>query len=60
MINKDTLIFDVLKKNPDSAEIFLSFGMHCLGCPVSRGETIEQACMSHGIDVNKLIEALNK
>ena len=39
--------------------IFLSIGMHCLGCPSSRGETVEQACMVHGVDVDALLDKLN-
>ena len=52
MITKDTIIGDI-------APIFLSIGMHCLGCPSSRGETVEQACAVHGVDVEKLLEAVN-
>lgn len=44
---------------PQTAPIFLSIGMHCLGCPSSRGETVEQACAVHGVDVDKLLEAVN-
>lgn len=60
MIDKDTLIFDALQQKPGSEEIFFSFGMHCLGCPASRGESIQQAAAAHGIDADKLIEALNQ
>ncbi len=58
-ITKDTIIGDILDIAPDTAPIFLSIGMHCLGCPASRGETVEQACMVHGVDVNELLEQLN-
>ena len=58
-ITKDTIIGDILDIAPDTAPIFLSIGMHCLGCPSSRGETVEQACMVHGVDVNELLEQLN-
>ena len=44
----------------DAAPIFLSIGMHCLGCPSSRGETVEEACAVHGIDVDKLLELVNE
>ena len=47
-ITKDTIIGDILDIAPQTAPIFLSIGMHCLGCPSSRGETVEQACMVHG------------
>ena len=58
-ITKDTIIGDILDVAPQTAPIFLSIGMHCLGCPSSRGETVEEACMVHGIDVDKLL-ALEK
>ncbi len=58
-ITKDTIIGEILDIAPDTAPIFLSIGMHCLGCPASRGETVEQACMVHGVDVDALVEELN-
>lgn len=59
-ITKDSIIGDVLDKYPETAELFFSIGMHCLGCPASRGETIEEACMVHGADAESLVETLNK
>lgn len=59
-ITKDTIIGDILDIAPQTAPIFLSIGMHCLGCPSSRGETVEEACMVHGVDVNELLQALNE
>ena len=59
-IKKDTIIGDILDVAPQTAPIFLSIGMHCLGCPSSRGETVEQACMVHGVNVDDLLEELNK
>ena len=58
-ITNDTSIGDILDIAPETAPIFLSIGMHCLGCPSSRGETVEQACMVHGVDVNALLEKVN-
>ena len=58
-ITKDTIIGDILDIATDTAPIFLSIGMHCLGCPSSRGETVEQACMVHGVDVEALLDKLN-
>lgn len=58
-ITKDTVIGDVLDEKPELAKFFLEIGMHCLGCPASRGETIEEACQVHGTDVDELIEKLN-
>jgi len=59
MITKDAIIGDVLDQYPETAEFFLEIGMHCLGCPSSRGETIEQACAVHGEDVDALLEKIN-
>ena len=59
-ITKDTVIGDILKVAPQAAPIFMGIGMHCLGCPASRGETVEQACMVHGVDVTSLLEEINK
>ena len=58
-ITTDTIIGDILDIAPDTAPIFLSIGMHCLGCPSSRGETVEQACMVHGVNVDALLDKLN-
>ncbi|HWS43267.1 MAG TPA: DUF1858 domain-containing protein [Pseudoflavonifractor sp.] len=58
-ITKDTIIGDILDVAPETAPAFLAIGMHCLGCPSSRGETVEQACMVHGVEVEELLESLN-
>ena len=58
-ITKDTIIGDILDIAPETAPAFLAIGMHCLGCPSSRGETVEQACMVHGVDTDALLEQLN-
>ena len=58
-INKDMKIGELLKKHPEKADVLLSAGMHCLGCPASQAETIEEACEVHGIDVEELIKELN-
>ena len=58
-ITKNDIIGDVLDRHPETAQLFLSIGMHCLDCPASRGETIDEACMVHGADADALIEALN-
>ena len=57
---KDTVISDVLEVAPESAPIFLSIGMHCLGCAMASGETIEQACEVHGVDAEEFLSGLNK
>ena len=59
-ITKDTVIGDILDNAPQVAPVFMSIGMHCLGCPASRGETVEQACMVHGVDVESLLSEINK
>jgi hybrid cluster-associated redox disulfide protein len=58
-ITKDTIIGDILNIAPQTAPLFLSIGMHCLGCPASRGETVEQACMVHGVDCEDLLAKVN-
>ena len=58
-ITKDTIIGDILDIAPQTAPIFLSIGMHCLGCPSSRGETVEEACAVHGIDAEQLLAVVN-
>ena len=58
-ITKDTIIGDILDIAPETAPIFLSNRMHCLGCPSSRGETVEQACMVHGVEVEELLAKIN-
>ena len=58
-ITKDTIIGDILDIAPEAAPIFLSIGMHCLGCPASRGETVEEACAVHGVDADEFLSALN-
>ncbi len=59
-ITKDMVIGDVLDIDNGCAQYFFEIGMHCLGCPASRGETIEQACAVHGTDCDQLLEKLNK
>lgn len=59
VINKDMTIKEVIDIDMELAEIFLSFGMFCVGCAMSSGETVEEACQGHGIDVDELLQALN-
>lgn len=59
MINKDTKIGELLQEAPEKANILLEAGMHCLGCPASQAETLEEACAVHGIDVEDLVKQLN-
>jgi len=59
-ITKDTVIGDILAVAPQTAPVFLSIGMHCLGCPASQGETVEEACAVHGVDVDALLAEVNR
>ena len=59
-INKDIKIGELLQNYPEKAQILLDAGMHCLGCPASQEETIEEAWEVHGIDVEELLKELNK
>ena len=59
-ITKDTIIGEILDMDQTTAPFFLEMGMHCLGCPSSRGETVEQACMVHGVDADALVKKLNE
>ena len=59
-VTKDSIIGDVLDMAPDTAVYFFEIGMHCLGCPSARGESIEQACAVHGTDVDELVAKLNE
>lgn len=58
-VTKESIIGDVLDFDQGTAEFFFAIGMHCLGCPASRGETIEDACAVHGTDADALVEKLN-
>lgn len=58
-IEKSMLIGEILNQNENAAEILTAAGMHCLGCPASQGESLEEACMVHGIDCDEIIEKLN-
>ncbi len=59
MIEKTMKIGEFVEKYPNKVDILLNAGMHCLGCPASQEETIEEACEVHGIDVEDLLKALN-
>lgn len=58
-VTKDSLIGDVLDFDVETARFFFEIGMHCLGCPASRGESIEQACAVHGTDADELVKKIN-
>lgn len=58
-IDKNMTVGDILDLDRETAVYFLNMGMHCLGCPASRGETVEQACMVHGVDADALVKEIN-
>ena len=58
-ITKDTVIGTILDSAPDTAPFFLEMGMHCLGCPSARSETVAQACMVHGVNADDLVSKIN-
>lgn len=59
VVTKDTIIGEILDNAPQTAPIFLEMGMHCLGCPGARSETVAQACAVHGVDADDIIKKLN-
>ena len=59
-VTKDSIIGDVLDFAPATAQFFFEIGMHCLGCPHSRGESIEDACNVHGTDADALVNKINE
>ncbi|MCI8385437.1 MAG: DUF1858 domain-containing protein [Acutalibacter sp.] len=59
-ITKDTIIGEILDLDSTTAPFFLEMGMHCLGCPSARGETLEQACAVHGVDADQLVSKINE
>lgn len=59
MITKDMIIADILKVDMRLAAILMNAGMHCIGCPSAQGESLEEACFVHGIDVEPLVAELN-
>ena len=60
MITKDTIIADIIKMRPDAAQILMSYGMGCIGCPSAQREKLEQACEIHGLDLEEVLKKLNE
>ncbi|MBQ9503585.1 MAG: DUF1858 domain-containing protein [Lachnospiraceae bacterium] len=58
-IDKNTAIGELLQVKPQAAPLLMEIGMHCLGCPASQGETIEEAAMVHGLDADDLVAEIN-
>ena len=59
-VTKETLIGDILDHDVETARFFFEIGMHCLGCPHSRGESIAEACAVHGTDADELVKKINE
>ena len=59
VVTKETIIGDILDYDTGTAQFFFEIGMHCLGCPASRGESIEAACAVHGTDADALVTKIN-
>ena len=59
-VTKDMTIGEVIRANPKAAQILMSFGMGCVGCPSAQAETLEEASQVQGMDVNAMVEALNQ
>ena len=57
-ITKDMTIGEILRTNPDVASVLMEAGMHCLGCPSAQGESLEEAAMVHGMDIDSLMEKI--
>ncbi len=58
-ITKNTIIGEILDADPSTAPYFLEMGMHCLGCPSARGESLGDACAVHGVNADELVQKLN-
>ena len=58
-VNKDMIISDMLQIDPGIAAVLMASGMHCVGCPASQGESLEEAAMVHGLNADELIENVN-
>ena len=59
-ITKDTTIGEALMLKPEIAPVLMGMGMHCLGCPASQGESLEEACAVHGLDADEMIGKINE
>ena len=57
-ITRETLISDIVENCPEAMPAFQAIGMHCMGCAMASGETLEQACAAHGVDPDEVLEAL--
>jgi hybrid cluster-associated redox disulfide protein len=60
VVTKQSIIGDILDYDVETAQFFFAIGMHCLGCPASRGESLEDACAVHGTDADALVAQINE
>lgn len=60
MITKDTIIEEIIKLKPEVIEVFMGYGMGCIGCPSAQLERLQDACEIHGIDLEEILERINK
>lgn len=58
-VTRDTIISEIMMNAPQTAPLFQAIGMHCLGCAMATGESVEEACMVHGVDPDEFLENLN-
>ena len=59
-VTRETLIGEIVNEYPEAIDVLFSIGMHCLGCPASQGESLEEACVVHGIEPSEVVKAINK
>ncbi|MBQ7670481.1 MAG: DUF1858 domain-containing protein [Clostridia bacterium] len=59
-VNEKTLIGEIVREYPESAEVLFGIGMHCLGCPASQAESLEDACAVHGVNTEEVVRAINE
>jgi len=59
-VTKDSIMGDILREDNQTAQFFFAIGMHCIGCPSAQAETIEEACMVHGLEYKELVDQLNE
>lgn len=59
-ITKDMTVGEILRVNPDLAPVLMNVGMHCIGCPSAQGESLEEAAMVHGLDINEIMDVIDQ
>ncbi len=60
VVTKETLVGELVNNYPETAEVLFGIGMHCLGCPASQAESVENACAVHSIDPEGVVKVLNE